>query len=331
MLLNKFSIILPVRNGGHHVKECVNGILAQTNTDFNLLVLDNNSTDGTLQWISALDDRRIIMHPSSVDLSMVDNWARIKEIEKGEFITLIGHDDILHPHYLSEMEQLIARHPDASLYQTHFSFIDVAGKFIRDCMPMDEIQYGHEFLACQLTRTMDSMGTGYMMRSKDYDRLGGIPTDYPNLIFADYELWVKLSLISYKATSGNICFSYRIHNSVSKSTNGENYKLAFEKYIRFIAALGKENEQVRLVNEKYGHDMLMYFCESLSHRLIKTPEASRKTKVAAFIKSCKDLAAILIPGQPFEPNEKFRIKIASQIDSNFLTRSAFYYFKKLTR
>jgi len=326
-----FSIILPVYNGGQLVKECVRSILDQTVTDFDLLILDNNSDDGTLQWISGLNDDRIIIYPSPVRLSIEANWGRIKDIDKNEFITLIGHDDILHPHYLSEMEQLIAKHPNASLYQTHFSFINGAGGFTNHCMPMDEIQYGHEFLACQLARTMDSMGTGYMMRSKDYDRLGGIPADYPNLIFADYQLWLQLGLISYKATSGKICFSYRVHNSVSKLTNGENYQVAFEKYIRFIAALGKESEQVRLVTEKYGHDMLMYFCESLSHRLLKTAIASRKTKVSEFINRCKDLAQLLIPGQPFEPNKKFRINIAAQIDSNFLSRSAFYYFKKITK
>jgi len=329
--MKRFSIILPVYNGGQLVKECVRSILDQAVTDLNLHVLDNNSDDGTLQWISGLNDDRVIIYPSPVRLSMEANWARIKDIDKNEFITIIGHDDILHPHYLGEMSRLISKHPDAGLYQTHYSFIDETGKFIKHCMPMDEIQYGHEFLACQLARTMDSMGTGYMMRSKDYDKLGGIASDYPNLIFADYQLWVQLSLISYKATSANECFSYRIHNSVSKLTNGENYQLAFEKYIRFIAALGKENEQVKLVAERYGHDMLMYFCESLSHRLLKTPAASRKTKVSEFVNTCKDLAKLLIPGQPFEPNKKFRINIAAQIDSNFLSRSGFYYFKKLAK
>ena len=123
----KYSVILPVRNGGNLVKECVNSILAQTNTDFNLLVLDNNSNDGTLQWIAALNDARIFLYPSSGDLSMEENWARIREIDKSEFMTLIGHDDMLQPHYLSEMERLIAKNPGASLYQTHFSFIPSKG------------------------------------------------------------------------------------------------------------------------------------------------------------------------------------------------------------
>jgi glycosyltransferase involved in cell wall biosynthesis len=328
--MGKYSIILPVHNGGTLVKQCVNSILTQSYRDFNLLVLDNNSTDGTLEWISSLEDDRIKIFPEKEPLGIEGNWGRIKNISKNEFITLIGHDDILHPNYLEEMELLIKKHPSASLYQAHYSFINAAGDFKRHCMPMDEIQYGHEFLACQLARTMDSMGTGYMMRSKDYDELGGIPTDYPNLIFADYQLWVQLSLKNYKATTDKVCFSYRVHDSVSKLTNGEQYQVAFEKYVYFMAALTKENEQVKRVVDKYGYDMLMYFCESLSHRLLKTPLSSRKIKVDTFIAKCRSYAAVLIPGQEFEPGDKFRISLAGKLDSNLIGRSVFNIYKKLT-
>lgn len=329
--MNLFSIILPVYNGGELVKACVNSILNQTVTGFNLIVLDNNSDDGTLQWISGLNDERITIYPSPVKLGMEANWARIKEVKKNEFMTCIGHDDILHPHYLEEMERLIARHPEASLYQSHYSFINGNGAFIKYCMPMDEIQYGHEFLACQLARTMDSMGTGYMMRSRDYDELGGIPTDYPNLIFADYQLWLQLALKNYKATTGKVCFSYRVHDSVSKLTDGEQYQLAFEKYVYFMLALSKEHEQVKNVIEKYGHGMLMYFCESLSHRLLKTASAKRKTNVLEFIHKCKVYASLLIPGQEFDPLSKFRIGIAGKLDSNRFGRSVFNIYKKLSK
>lgn len=60
----KFSIILPVRNGGNYVKECAHSILSQTLDDFNLIVLDNCSTDGTLEWMQSLNDNRIIIYPS---------------------------------------------------------------------------------------------------------------------------------------------------------------------------------------------------------------------------------------------------------------------------
>ncbi|MBK8710310.1 MAG: hypothetical protein IPL97_00260 [Niastella sp.] len=49
------------------------------------------------------------------------------------------------------------------------------------------------FLKAEFLQTMDSMGTGYMMRSNDFDMLHGLSIAYPNLIFADYQLWVQLT------------------------------------------------------------------------------------------------------------------------------------------
>ena len=329
-MIHKYSIILPVRNGGEHVKACISSIFLQTISGFELIVLDNCSTDGTPEWINSLNDDRITIIPSGTSLTIEQNWGRIKDIPKNEFITLIGHDDILHPHYLEEMELLIQKHPGASLYQSHYSVIDENGNSSGYCKPMDEMQYVYEFLACQMARTMDSMGTGYMMRSKDYDALGGIPTHYPNLIFADYQLWVMLSLKSYKATSIKECFSYRVHNSASKQTNGQLYQDAFEKYINFMVDLAKENVQVKQVIERYGHDMLLYFCESLSHRILKTPMANRSIKVSDYVKKCRRLSEILIPGQAFEPGKVFRISIAEKLDQNIIGRSIFKMFKKIS-
>src|SRR6185503_19658503 len=141
-----------------------------------------------------------------------------------------------------------------------------------------------------MTHSMDSMGSGYMMRSKDYDRLGGIPVHYPNLLYADYELWTRLSLISYKATSQKSGFLYRVHQSVSRTTNVIQYQEAFLKYIDFIAELMKSNAEVRGVVEKYGNTLLVYYCQSLSHRLLKTPKGQRSIKVKDFIGRCVDAA-----------------------------------------
>ncbi len=274
-----FSIILPVKNGGDYVKECVNSILSQTLQDFNLIVLDNCSNDGTLEWLQSLSDQRIVIHQSQKPLSIEENWARIKSIPKNEFITLIGHDDILNKDYLEIMNTLIQQHPSASLYQTHFQYIDSKGEVLRNCKPMDERQYAHEFLAAYMCDSIDSTGTGYMMRSKDYDDCGGINPGYKNLIFADFELWIKLMLKSYKATAYEIGFKYRIHNSVSKLTNGEAYQQAFDKFLEFIIEKSGENEKIKLVSERYGKRFLLYFCEALSHRVLKTPRDQRQITV----------------------------------------------------
>ena len=324
----KFSIILPVRNGGYLLKICVLSIFNQTCQDFNLLILDNNSTDGTLQYLQNLNDERITLYPSLKDLSIIENWARILSIKKNEFITLIGHDDILYPNYLQDIHALIKQYPDAGLYQTHFNYIDADGKLIRPCKPMAPTQTIDEFIGSQMNQTIDSMGTGYMMRSKDFDRLGGMPTNYPNLIFADYELWMRLTQLSHKVTSDKFCFGYRIHSSVSKTTNGEAYAHAFIEYGLFLSTL-LENQKIKKIIENNGNKFLTYFCQSLSHRILKTPSKNRKIIVGEFIQQCIKMADLLIPNQPFDPLNIFKIKIAKVLDNNKILSSLFRMFKRI--
>jgi len=326
----RYSIILPVRNGGEYVKECMQSILGQTLDDFNCIVLDNASTDGTAEWIESLNDPRIVLHRSSQSLTIEANWARVRGVAKNEFITLIGHDDLLHPYYLQEMNDLIARHPKATLYQTHYSYIDGHGDLTRHCLPMDEVQYAHEFLACQMARTIDSTGTGYMMRAADYDRLGGMPADYPNLIFADFALWMGLMRGGYKATVARDCFSYRVHLSVSKTSNGTVYQEAFGKYVGYIHTLMQQDPAIQQTVQRYGKDMLLFWCESLSHRLLRTPIRQRSLKVKDYIRICEGYAREwTIPARDFQPMKKLRIRAARWIDGSFITRGLFLLFRRL--
>ena len=291
-------------------------------------MLDSGSTDGTLEWLHSLNDNRIIIHKSNRPLTIEENWERIKSVPKNEFITLIGHDDVLNHNYLEVMDNLIQQHPSASLYQSHFQYINAKGLILRNCKPMDEIQYSHEFLASFMCNLIDSTGTGYMMRSKDYDKVGGINTFFEKLIFADYALWIDLSLIGYKVTSNEITFKYRIHNSVSKITGAEEYQQAFEKFLLFIVDRCKTNDKIKWVTERYGEKMLMYYCESLSHRLLKTPRSQRRITVNEFIEKCKRYAEILIPEQKFNPLKRFKIRIAKQLDNSALGRNIFLFIKK---
>jgi glycosyltransferase involved in cell wall biosynthesis len=324
----KYSIILPVYNGGEYVKECVNSILLQTYPDFWLQVLDNCSTDGTLEWLQSLNDERIKIYPSERALSIEENWARIRSIEKNEFITLIGHDDILDKNYLMVMNDLITRHPGASLYQAHFRYIDSAGKAIRHCKPMDENQSAPEFLAAFLCGIIDTMGTGFMMRAADYDLCGGIPA-YPNLLFADFELWINLTAKAYKATSADECFAFRLHQSMTTRSPDIKFHKAFEQFIGYLGKL-KKDEKLRRVIEKYSVSFIEFYCKGLSHRLLRTPKQKREGQtVSSFLKKCKEYADLLVPGNDFNPTARYSVRLAKQIDSNLLSRSLFLLFKRI--
>jgi glycosyltransferase involved in cell wall biosynthesis len=327
--MDKYSIILPVYNGGEYVKECVNSILAQTISDFDLLVLDNCSTDGSAEWIKSLNDSRIKLFPTSHKLTIEENWARIKDVPKNEFITLIGHDDILYPDYLATMSDLIAKYPNASLYQTHFNYINNNGKEIRKCLPMDEAQTAPEFLSAILANTIDIMGTGFMMRAKDYDSVGGIP-NYPNLLFADFTLWMELARKSYKATSFKECFSFRKHLSTTSISPDIKMQQAFGLFIGYLENLKATDEDLAKVIQRYSINFIMKNCKGLAHRLLRTPKTRRENlSVVSFLKQCKQYADRLQTNNDYNPVSDYSVKLAAQIDSNMFTRSLFLAFKKI--
>lgn len=292
-------------------------------------MLNNNSNDGTLEWLESLNDNRIIIKNSDTDLSMPDNWARALDLPLNEYITFIGHDDRLIKDYLEVMNSLIGQHPDASIYQAHFNYIDSRGKIVRSCQPMPEKIPVEDFLRLQFTLKMDSMGTGYLLRSNDYKKLGGFPAAYPNLLFGDYELFVKLTALSYMAVSPRKGFDYRLHASLSISTNVDKYRIAFGMYLHFLNAFQNNRKGVHQTIQEYGKIYLNYYCQSLSHRLLKADTANR-VSVTAFIKECKT-NAILLGIKNFEPEHIFQIRIAAMLDSNAITRGLFQTIRKWLR
>src|SRR5205823_6331367 len=119
---------------------------------------------------------------------------------------------------------------------------------------------------------IDVMGTGFMMRSADFKQLGGIPA-YPNLILGDLELWLKLTNISFKATSPKECFAYRVHESTTIMTRNLKYQQAFERFFYFLASLKQQSAAFSEVITAYGRRYLLYQCRAICHRLLQSPKS----------------------------------------------------------
>ena len=210
------------------VRECIHSILAQTHTHYQLIVLDNCSTDGTREYLSQIRDARLTVHSIPQFVSMETNWARIGGLSMSPdtYVTLIGHDDILFPNFLATIDSLVEQNPTASLYQTLFELIDVRGQRIRGCSPIAERESATDFLHQRIAGQRDSFGTGYVFRFGDYCQCGGIPA-YPSLLWADDMLWIRLSRRTYKACAQRICFAYRSHPSSESYRMSRNRPLIF--------------------------------------------------------------------------------------------------------
>jgi glycosyltransferase involved in cell wall biosynthesis len=244
--MESFLIALPVHNGGRYFRDCVDSLLAQDYPHFQLLVLDNASTDDALEWLAQRRDERVSVLRSSRLLPIEDNWARILSApNRHSHMTIIGHDDLLDAQFLTTMRGLIRRHPNAGLYQSHFRLIDAEGRRIRSCVPIPSIEGDADFLSARLAFRRDSFGTGYVFRSSDYTRVGGIPT-FPKLMAADDALWIALMRGTYKATEQGEYFSYRVHSrSTSYAPDWQSTYRALERYLGFLIVLAQKDARIR--------------------------------------------------------------------------------------
>ena len=233
---------------------CVESILAQSHPGFELVILENQSTDGTAEWLQNIEkkDSRVRVVPSEHSLSIEDNWKRILHIPKNKYMTIIGHDDLLESNFLEEINNLIRSEPEASLYLTHFKLIDSEGRLIRHCMPIPKYETAAEFLAARMSEIRDSFGTGYVMKSDCYDQFGGIPS-FSNLLYADDALWLGLMKHSFKVTSPRMCFSYRLHSgSVSGKPNPEALFNGLKQYLCLLRDMAGGDKGLALVINQYA-------------------------------------------------------------------------------
>ena len=320
----ELSIVIPVHNGGEYLKKFIQNIYNQTLQPTEILILENSSTDDTVNWLNSLNDSRIKIYPTASLLPIEQNWDRIKTIPRKKWMFMSGHDDLMKPRFIEIIKQLTEKYPDASLYQTHFDIIDENGAVRSDCDPMPERQTMPEFFATTLNN-----GGGFVMRSTDYDKVGGIPM-YPGFFFTDFALWMKLTAISYKATAAENLFSYRHHQkNTSSNSSVINFTNGLDAFLNYLYELKLTDTEFRKTLNTQGKKIVHRYVQSLSHRLLREDIKARNNftvkqlvkKFEAHLNRLTDTSNNL--------TSDFKVKMALIIDSNNITRKLFLLFKKL--
>lgn len=98
------SICIPTYNGEAYLRACIESVLAQTYTNFEVIVVDDQSTDSTVAIIESYSkkDPRIQLHRNAKNLGLVNNWNKCMELSNGEWIKFIFQDDYLELNCLEE-------------------------------------------------------------------------------------------------------------------------------------------------------------------------------------------------------------------------------------
>lgn len=130
----RVSIGLPIYNAEKYLEEAIDSILAQTCTDFELIICDNASTDRTQEICQAYAQRdpRIRYHRNEKNVGAAPNHNLVFGLAKGEYFKWAAHDDNLAPEFLSRCVEALDQNPDVVLSMTKTTLIDEHGNHLRD-------------------------------------------------------------------------------------------------------------------------------------------------------------------------------------------------------
>ena len=124
------SIVMPVFNGERFLREALDSLLAQSFSDFELRIADNASTDDTaficLEY--AAKDSRIIYHRHAENLGVFRNAEWLYRQAKGEFLMLVGDDDVYETDCMARYVERIRDRNDVILVYSDYGWIDVEGR-----------------------------------------------------------------------------------------------------------------------------------------------------------------------------------------------------------
>lgn len=121
-----FSIVIPLYNKEHQIADTLRSVFAQSFTDYEIVIVNDGSTDNSVTAVEAIDDPRIrLISQANAGVSAARN--RGIEEARGKYIALLDADDLWHPDFLTTIADLIARYPKCDVFATRYDFTDEFG------------------------------------------------------------------------------------------------------------------------------------------------------------------------------------------------------------
>jgi hypothetical protein len=189
------SVCVPAYQGAKYIGATVESVLAQTLTDFELVVLDNGSTDGTSAVVASFDDPRIRLERREETVPISHNWNRAVRLCRAPLVKLLCADDVLRPRALELQVAALRTHGDVAMAAARADMLD----------PADRILFRNRFLgglvgvrsAEDVVRAIVRHGgnpigppVSVTFRRADFEAVGGFDPDEEFL--GDLLLWSRL-------------------------------------------------------------------------------------------------------------------------------------------
>ena len=187
MQIPRVSVLMTVYNRENFLQDAVGSVLKSSFTDFELIVVDDCSTDSSALLAAELarKDSRIRIVQNQQNLGDYGNRARAASLARGKYIKYVDSDDLIYPHTLEVMHSAIAAHPGAGLALCHGPA--EAERPYPWCLTSHEA-YRLQFLG----RGCLSCGpTGAIIDRQAFESVGGFRREWG--VLSDTDLWLRLA------------------------------------------------------------------------------------------------------------------------------------------
>jgi glycosyltransferase involved in cell wall biosynthesis len=201
------SVLLPVHNASRYIAQAVESILAQTHGDFELLALDDGSTDDSLLQLrryEARDSRvRVVSRPNT---GIVGALNDLVALAKSDWLFRMDADDIARPKRFERQLSYLKNNPDCVALGSRALFIDPEG------LPIHEYVDCFDHAAIERTLLLPDIGILHptvVMNRSALLAVGGYRADYPHV--EDLDLFLRLGEQGLLANIPEVLLDYRVH------------------------------------------------------------------------------------------------------------------------
>lgn len=230
----KVSVIVPNYNHARYLPARLDSILRQTFQDFELVILDDASTDGSAEVIAGyLGHPRTSFHPNRQNSgSPFAQWNKGVRLAKGEYVWIAESDDVAEPQLLEKLTALLDAHPRAAVAYCQSARIGPAdepqGTLADWTADLDAAHWASDFTnsgreECRrhlLWKNTLPNASAVVFRKKIYEQAGGAPEHMR--LCGDWLTWARLLMLGDVAFTPECLNRYRKHPASVRETTAQN-------------------------------------------------------------------------------------------------------------
>jgi glycosyltransferase involved in cell wall biosynthesis len=288
------SVVVPSYNHARFLRRRVDSILGQTRQDFELLLLDDASTDGSAAIADeyAGDARVRVEHNRNNSGSPFPQWNRGARLARGDYLWFAESDDWAEPHFLERMVPVLERNPGVGLVHCQFRVVDEGGRQLRDPAAwwddLDPTRWRRDFVAPgrdELRFLGDwnviSNASAVVLRRSVFLAAGGADESFK--LAADWLLWIRMLTLADVGFVAEPLTSWRWHSGTVReraARDGSEQHDVARALAAFAAATGTP---VRTVEAGYHR-------RTAAHAIAgRDAAAARRHALASLVRAPGDL------------------------------------------